>query len=169
MPDTDYAGIRFQFEPSSLEQILGTIGDVLEHLPMAICIYDHLGQIVRYNQAAVDIWGRAPEPNQTHQKFVADCEFYGAGGRLLSYSDMPLVKALKSGRELREQEFTVVRPDGRRVTTIVNINPLRDAEGHIVGAINCIRDVTERKLIDEAFRQSQEHLREQEQRLAATY
>jgi PAS domain S-box-containing protein len=169
MPYTDYAGVRFQFEPSSLEQILGTIGDVLEHLPMAICIYDHLGRIVRYNQAAVEIWGRVPEPNTTHQKFVAECKFYGTGGRLLPYGEMPLVTALESGREVREQEYTVVRPDGRRVTTIVNINPLRDAGGRVVGAINCIRDVTERKLIDEAFRQSQEYLREQEQRLAATY
>jgi PAS domain S-box-containing protein len=169
MANPDYAGVRFQFEPSGLKQILGTIGDVLEHLPVAICIYDHSGRIVRYNQAALDIWGRKPDPNITHQQFVAECKFYGPGGRLLPYSDMPLVKVLKSGRAVREQEFTVLRPDGGRITTVVNINPLRDAAGHIVGAINCIRDVTERKLIDEAYRQSQEHLREQEQRLAATY
>lgn len=171
MPRTKrrYVVAEPQPKPSGLEEILRTIGGVLEHLPIAICIYDRVGKIVRYNQSALEIWGRTPQTDVTHQAFVAGCKFFSSDGRLLSYSEMPLARVLQTGLAMREQEFTVERPDGSRITTIVNINPLRDADGKVVGAINCIRDVTERKLFDEAFRQSQEHVREQEQRLAATY
>ncbi len=44
----------------------------------------------------------------------------------------------------------------------LNIDPLRNAKGEIIGAVNCFLDVTERKRVDAA-------LLEQEQRLAATY
>jgi PAS domain S-box-containing protein len=162
-------GARPQPDPSGLEHILGTIGGVLEHLPIAICIYDRFGKIVRYNQPAVDIWGRKPEPGVTHKNFIAGSKFFDAEGRQLAYSEMPLARVLETGHAVREQEFSVERPDGSRITTIVNINPLQDATGNVIGAINCIRDVTERKLIDEAFQRSQESMLEQEQRLAATY
>jgi PAS domain S-box-containing protein len=164
-----YVGARSQPDPSDLEHILATIGGVLEHLPIAICIYDRFGKIVRYNQSALEIWGRAPKPGVTHKDFITGSKFFDPGGRRLTYSEMPLSRVLESGEPVREREFSVERPDGSRITTIVNINPLQDATGNVIGAINCIRDVTERKLIDEAFRRSQESLLEQEQRLAATY
>src|SRR6185312_14253932 len=39
----------------------------------------------------------------------------------------------------------------------------------LLGVINCIQDVTERKRVMEALAQSQQELRQQEQRWAATY
>src|SRR5436305_6887851 len=137
-----------QFEPHCLEfdasvrptgpdQILATIGDVLEHLPIAVCIYDRSGKIVRFNQSALEIWGRKPQPGITHQAFVAGSKFFEPNGRMLSYSEMPLARVLKTGRAVREQEYTVERPDGSRITTIVSINPLRDSDGNVIGAINC--------------------------------
>jgi len=167
--ESRYLDIEPTLGPAGLDRILATIGGVLEHLPIALCIYDRWGKIVRYNQSALAIWGRTPQADVTHRVFVAGCRFFGPDGRSLAYPDLPLSHVLKTGRAIREQEFMVERPDGSRIATIVNINPLRDADGNIIGAINCIRDVTERKLIDEAFRHSQESLREQQQRLAATY
>jgi PAS domain S-box-containing protein len=164
-----HSEIEPSLRPAGLQPILTTIGGVLEHLPIAVCIYDRSGRIVRYNQSALEIWGRTPQADVTHRAFVAGCRFFGPDGSALAYPDLPLSRVLETGRAVREQEFMVERPDGSRIATIVNINPLRDADGNIIGAINCIRNVTERKLIDEAFRHSQESLREQQQRLAATY
>jgi PAS domain-containing protein len=41
------------------------------------------------------------------------------------------------------------RPDGSRLTVIVNIRPLKNNREEIVGAINCFVDITDRKNAEE--------------------
>ena len=47
--------------------------------------------------------------------------------------------------EARDAEVLIERPDGSRITVIVNIRPLKNERGEITGAINCFYDITERK------------------------
>ena len=40
--------------------------------------------------------------------------------------------------------LVVQNPDGKRWVARVTVAPLRDADGTLVGAINCFQDVTQR-------------------------
>jgi len=51
--------------------------------------------------------------------------------------------------EARDAEVLIERPDGSRVTVIVNIRPLKNERGEIIGAINCFYDISERKRAEE--------------------
>jgi two-component sensor histidine kinase len=53
--------------------------------------------------------------------------------------------ALKEGRAIRNAELVAERPGGTRVPFIPYPTPLRDSVGRIVGAINMLVDVSERK------------------------
>lgn len=53
--------------------------------------------------------------------------------------------ALREGQVFRNQEVVVERPDGSRLTMLVNIDPIRNAEGEVVEAINVFHDITEQK------------------------
>jgi len=53
--------------------------------------------------------------------------------------------ALIEGRAIRNVEALAERPDGTRVPFIPYPTPLRDAKGNIVGAINVLVDVSQRK------------------------
>ena len=60
--------------------------------------------------------------------------------------------AVSDGRRgVREEYHTyrmwrlIERPDGSRITVIVNIRPLKSARGDVAGAINCFSDITARK------------------------
>jgi two-component sensor histidine kinase len=53
--------------------------------------------------------------------------------------------ALKEGRSIRNAEAIAERPDGSRVPFIPYPTPLRDGTGKLVGAINMLVDVSERK------------------------
>jgi two-component sensor histidine kinase len=53
--------------------------------------------------------------------------------------------ALKEGRAVRNAEAVVERPDGTRIPFIPYPTPLRDAAGNVVGAINMLVDISERK------------------------
>jgi hypothetical protein len=39
--------------------------------------------------------------------------------------------------EVRDQEVAIERPDGSRVTAVVNIRPLKNKRGQVTGAVNC--------------------------------
>jgi two-component sensor histidine kinase len=56
--------------------------------------------------------------------------------------------ALKEGRALRNAEVVAERPDGTRVPIIPYPTPLRDGTGKIIGAINMLVDVSERKHVE---------------------
>ena len=76
---------------------------------------------------------------------------------------------LTTGTPVRDVERIVEHADGKRLIVSVNIDPLRNAKGELVGAVNCFLDITERKRADAALEHSRLHALEQEQRLAATY
>jgi PAS domain-containing protein len=42
------------------------------------------------------------------------------------------------------------RPNGSRGVALVNIEAITDSDGYIIGAVNCIQDITERKLAEDA-------------------
>ena len=53
-----------------------------------------------------------------------------------------------------------VRKDGSPVWCLVNRSPLLDGDGHHIGSINLVSDITERKLVDERLRRSGDLLAE---------
>ena len=151
----------------TMEQVVRASDTILDLLPVATCICDLDGRIVQYNERAAEIWGMKPRPGDTHAEFTAACKFFAIDGSPLAQSK--LSEVLQSGRPVRDEEVLVERADGSRVAVLINIDPLRDSRGHMVGAVNCFQDITDSKRIYAALDQSQRVLREQEQRLAATY
>ncbi|HEY1475401.1 MAG TPA: PAS domain S-box protein [Pseudolabrys sp.] len=140
---------------------------ILDMLPVATFICDAQGTILQYNSGAVEIWGRVPQPGQTHQEFTAAARFFDIDGTPLRRSE--LAEVLATGKPARDVERIVERMDGARVTVSLNIDPLRNAKGEVIGAVNCFIDITERKRTAAALEQSRLHALVQEQRLAATY
>jgi PAS domain S-box-containing protein len=150
-----------------LEQALRASDELLELLPIATCVCDGAGRIVQYNRRAVDVWGRAPRPNETYDQFTSHSKFYDNQGRELPRS--PIADVLRTCTVVRNEEVTVLRPDGKRMAVLLNIDPLINAQGRLVGAISCVQDVTERKLALDQLDRSRQDLWQQEQRWNATY
>jgi PAS domain S-box-containing protein len=153
--------------PPALHAMLRASDGILDLLPIATFICDARGTILQYNRRAVEIWGRTPAPGQTHDQFCENSNFFTLDGKPAERSMVSEV--LMSGLAVRDVERIVERDDGRRMIVSVNIDPLRDADGDVVGAVNCFLDITERKRVDAALERSRLLALEQEQRLAATY
>jgi PAS domain S-box-containing protein len=158
---------RTQSNSLALDAILKASDGILDMLPIATFVCDAAGTILQYNQRAVEIWGAAPRPGQTHEDFTASARFFDIDGKPLARSGFSQVMA--SGQAARDLERIVERADGSRVTVSLNIDPLRNAKGEIIGAVNCFLDITERKRTEAALEHSRQVALEQEQRLAATY
>jgi two-component system, cell cycle sensor histidine kinase and response regulator CckA len=67
-------------------------------------------------------------------------------------------KALADGR-VREYEGIGVRKDGSHVTVDVALSPIHDETGRVAGASAVLRDITGRKIAEEALHNSEERMR----------
>jgi PAS domain S-box-containing protein len=123
--------------------------------PVAVYSCDASGLIHDYNSRAAELWGRRPEAGDTDERFCGSFRMYRPDGTFMPHDLCPMGDVL-TGRVpgIQDGEVHIERPDGSRVIVIVNIAPLKDDRGEIIGAINCFYDVTERKKAEETLRQS---------------
>lgn len=117
--------------------------DLLAAIPAAIYTTDASGKITYYNEAAVQLAGRTPTLGT--DEWCVTWKLYWPDGTPLPHDQCPMAIALKEGRPIRNAEAIAERPDGTRVPFIPYPTPLRDEYGQIIGAINMLVDVSERK------------------------
>src|SRR6476646_8222040 len=118
---------------------------LFEQLPFAIYICDRDGLVLRYNRRAAELWGRAPKLGDPNERFCGSYRMFRPDGSLLAHHQCPMADVLRTGVSVREQEVHIERPNGSRGIALVDIEPVRDSDGNIVGAVNCFQDITERK------------------------
>ncbi|HEY2396994.1 MAG TPA: PAS domain-containing protein [Rudaea sp.] len=133
---------------------------LVELMPVAVYVCDTSGAIQIYNNRAVELWGREPQPGATAQRYCGSLRLYSTDGKFVPHNQSPMADVLATGVQERDREVLMLRPDGSSMTILANIAPLRDRDGKLVGAINCFQDISERKRADEALRQSEFELAE---------
>jgi PAS domain S-box-containing protein len=124
---------------------------LLELLPAAVyaCAAPS-GVITYYNEGATALWGRVPRLGDTDERFCGSWKLLRPDGRVLPHDQTPMAIALAEGRAFRNEDVVIERPDGSRITARVSIDPIRDASGRVVGAINVFHDVTDRRAAEHA-------------------
>jgi len=134
--------------------LLGSVSTFLELVPAAIYVCDAEGVIQQYNSKAAELWGRAPEAGDTCERYCGSKALYDGNGTPMPHAQTPMAEAIRTGQSFRNIEAQVERPAGDRVWVLVNIDPIRDETGRIIGAINCFSDITLRKLAEERLQES---------------
>jgi PAS domain S-box-containing protein len=122
--------------------------DLIEKLPVGIYACDMHGRIVWFNARAVALWGRTPRSDHDVERF---CEAYWFEGRRITSEETPMLAVLKTGIPIHGVQGLVERPDGSRIWTMAHIEPVKDENGGIVGAINCFHETTEFHLVTETL------------------
>jgi PAS domain S-box-containing protein len=123
---------------------------LLEALAVAVYVTDAEGRITFYNAAAAELWGCRPELGSA--RWCGSCRLFWPDGRPMAHDECPMAVALKEGREVRGAEAIAERPDGSRVPFIPFPTPLRDASGALVGGVNVLVDITDRKRAEQTER-----------------
>ena len=135
-------------ELSEFDALLSAPPGALDALPGAVYVCDGQGELLRHNSEAARLWGRKPRRGE---RFCGSHRLYLGDGSPLAHELCPMADAVHSGKESRNCEVVVERPDGSRITALVNIRAFRDPEGRIQGAINCFQDISAHKALEETM------------------
>jgi PAS domain S-box-containing protein len=119
----------------------------------AIFMLDPDGVIKTWNAGAERFKGYAAS-EILRQHFSV---FYTEHDRIAGRPALALRTALEEGKF--EDEGWRVRKGGSRFWASVVIDPIRDEAGHLIGFAKMTRDITERKVAQEALRESEEQFR----------
>lgn len=132
------------------------IREIIEAMPVAVYVCNAEGLITSFNPSAARLWGREPKLLDTQDRYCGSFKIHYLDGRDMPHAESQMAQVLRTGAPQRNQEIVIERPDGARATALVNALPLTNEEGELVGAINCLIDITERKQSEEALRRESE-------------
>jgi PAS domain S-box-containing protein len=146
-PNVDYLSYDWRFR------------QLLEALPAAIYTTDAQGRLTFYNAATVELAGREPELGR--DRWCVSWRLYQADGSPMRHDECPMAIALKEDRPVRGVEAIIERPDGTRRHFMPFPTPLHDSSGTLIGGVNMLVDITERKSAEALQQHVNEILEEQ--------
>ncbi|AWJ94782.1 hybrid sensor histidine kinase/response regulator (plasmid) [Azospirillum baldaniorum] len=129
---------------------------VLEHLRAGVVVAEApTGRMILHNSAAERLIG---QPLGRIDR-IEDYPRPFTGSPSEGSSELPLVRALRDGTVVRQEELRRDTPAGP-ITCLADAEPVRDSDGCITLAVVTLTDITERKTGEEALRRSETRFRE---------
>ncbi|HWG10742.1 MAG TPA: PAS domain S-box protein [Rhodanobacteraceae bacterium] len=117
---------------------------IIDAMPAAIYTTDEQGRLTHFNAAAAEFAGGEPELGS--DTWSASWKLYDADGLPLPLEQFPMARAFTGERPIIcGVEAIAERADGTRRWFIPFPTPLRDEQGKLVGGVNMLVDITDRK------------------------
>jgi PAS domain S-box-containing protein len=134
--------------PGAAEREVGRLLDAIEAGGLGMFRTDLAGRITAWDGASEALFGWTP------------AEILGRPATLLSPDDLArqvarLLRAVATGRELRDVETRGRTRNGRTFAIAISVAPTRDETGRIDGASAIVRDISRHKQLESRLRQAQ--------------
>jgi PAS domain S-box-containing protein len=140
------------------EKAKATLAAIIESSDDAIVSKDLNGRIMTWNAGAERLFG------YREQEVIGRPITLIIPHSHLNEETM-ILQRIRNGERIDHYETVRQRKDGSLLDISLTVSPLRDGFGNIVGASKIARDISQRKVIEGALRQSEERLRHQAQEL----
>ncbi|MDO8872062.1 MAG: PAS domain S-box protein [Methanoregula sp.] len=150
-----------------LEDSRQRINDIVNFLPDATFAIDCQGEVIVWNRSMEEMTGIKAGDILGTANYSYAIPFYGERRPVLIdlvlREDKEIKKKypwiVKLGDKLISENFIQRLNDGKGAYISFTVAPLYDNKGHVAGAIESIRDITELKQVQDALRSSEEQYR----------
>jgi diguanylate cyclase (GGDEF)-like protein/PAS domain S-box-containing protein len=130
---------------------------LIEELQVGVQLWGAQGEHLLSNRAAQEILGLGMRQIDELGLSVWSWNVIDEQGQLLSAADCPVTRVLESGQSVRNLVLGVYRQRYQdRVWLLVTAEPQWDEQGRVVQVICTFSDITERRRVEQALRESQE-------------
>lgn len=120
---------------------------LMEILPIAAYTTDAEGRITFFNHCAAELWGRRPRLGK--DRWCGAFRLWYPDGKPMPVEDSPVAQTLKQGKRFQGREMLQEQASGNLAHVVVYPEPLYDARGKVVGSLNLVLDITQRKQVEE--------------------
>ena len=110
--------------------------------PVGIVVFDAgTGAPLRFNREAQRVVGTLRTPGESEEQMLEVLTCRLADGREIALGQLALQREFSEVGTLRAEEIELRVPDGRRVSTLVNLTPTRSAEGSVETVVVTMQDL----------------------------
>jgi signal transduction histidine kinase/ActR/RegA family two-component response regulator len=127
---------------------------MMNNLPAAAYTCNAEGLITYFNPQAVVLWGRTPRLNDESDRYCGCYKAFRSDGSPISNTESWTARALETRSEYIGEEVIIERPDGSRITALSHASPIIEPTGKLIGAVNILVDISERKRIEDALQKA---------------
>lgn len=133
---------------------------VFQQLPIAVVVAEAPSErVLLANPLARELMPLSSTPLEGGDE-IARLPLLHPDGTPFRVEEMPLVRALRGGEVVTDEELACVGPDGATRLLRCSAGPVRDADGRIVVGVTTFRDITGRRQAEEQLREREAQLRD---------
>lgn len=128
---------------------------ILDILPVGVLISDAKGQLLEINPAVKAIWGQDAPLLDNINRYHEYKGWWADTCKPLASHDWTLARTLATGKAIIGEEIDIETFYGERKTILNSAIPIKDETGTIINAIAVNVDISHRKRVEAALRQSE--------------
>ena len=137
---------------AQLEQERARLDTVLQQLPAGVIFAESpSGRVLVANDQVARIFRLQPGKPVN----LSECRGFRADGRRYQTDEWPLIRSMSKGEVVTNEDIEILRGDNSRGWLLVSSAPVRDRSGFITAAVVTFHEITDRRQLEDQFRQSQ--------------
>ena len=126
-----------------------------------VWVADASGKLIMVNPAVTKTFDLKVGPDGIEfGKAASGFEVLRPDGSERPAAEAPPSRALKGEVVIDQEEIVKIPASGKFQHARVNAAPIKDVDGHILGSVSVVRDITERKRMEDELRRSNHELQQ---------
>ena len=115
---------------------------LIDTSPVGVVVLDAgTGRPVSFNREALRLVEGLQTPGRPPEDLLEVVTCRRADGQTIALGEFPLTQHLRNGETVRAEEIVLSVPDGRHVTTLINVTPIRSGGARVDSVVVTMQDL----------------------------